>query len=162
MDGADTITVSEAAELLDVSRKTITNYAVAGRFEGAYKERDRWRIPLSEVERVREELQQDHREKPGKKQKKDTGSTELVDELRDRLRFVEGQLEAERQAHRESRQIIFGLTQRIPEMEAPTTAGAAEPDVSPAPTDTPTRTATAPHKPVQGPMRGLLRRFFGG
>lgn len=46
-------------------------------------------------------------------------SPELVEELRDRLRFVERQLEAERQAHAEARRIIGGLVQRIPELEAP-------------------------------------------
>jgi hypothetical protein len=44
---------------------------------------------------------------------------ELVEELRDRLRFVERQLEAERQAHAEARRIIGGLVQRIPELEPP-------------------------------------------
>jgi len=44
---------------------------------------------------------------------------ELVEELRDRLRFVERQLEAERQAHAEARRIIGGLVQRIPEFEPP-------------------------------------------
>lgn len=43
----------------------------------------------------------------------------LVEELRDRVRFMEHQLEAERDAHREARRIIAGLVQRIPELEAP-------------------------------------------
>lgn len=38
----------------------------------------------------------------------------LADELRDRLAFVERQLEAERQAHAEARRIIAGLVERIP------------------------------------------------
>ena len=43
----------------------------------------------------------------------------LTSELRDRLRYVEGQLEAERQAHSEARRIIAGLVERIPAIEAP-------------------------------------------
>jgi hypothetical protein len=43
----------------------------------------------------------------------------LTSELRDRLRYVEGQLEAERQAHAEARRIIAGLVERIPAIEAP-------------------------------------------
>jgi hypothetical protein len=43
----------------------------------------------------------------------------LVEELRDRVRFMERQLEAERDAHREARRIIAGLVHRIPELEAP-------------------------------------------
>src|SRR5918994_6388445 len=42
----------------------------------------------------------------------------LTSELRDRLRYVEGQLEAERQAHAEARRIIAGLVERIPAIEA--------------------------------------------
>src|SRR5918995_2106712 len=41
----------------------------------------------------------------------------LTSELRDRLRYVEGQLEAERQAHAEARRIIAGLVDRIPQLE---------------------------------------------
>src|SRR5919107_2673785 len=57
----------------------------------------------------------------------------LTSELRDRLRYVEGQLEAERQAHAEARRIIAGLVERIPALEAPTDApGSSEsPDAPP-------------------------------
>src|SRR5829696_905771 len=43
----------------------------------------------------------------------------LTSELRDRLHYVERQLEAERQAHAEARRIIAGLVERIPAIEAP-------------------------------------------
>jgi hypothetical protein len=46
-------------------------------------------------------------------------SDALTSELRDRLRYVEGQLEAERLAHAEARRIIAGLVERIPALEAP-------------------------------------------
>ena len=46
-------------------------------------------------------------------------SPALTSELRDRLRYVEQQLEAERQAHAEARRIIAGLVERIPALEAP-------------------------------------------
>jgi len=49
----------------------------------------------------------------------DGGADALISELRDRVQFVERQLEAERQAHAEARRIIGGLVQRIPELEAP-------------------------------------------
>jgi hypothetical protein len=44
---------------------------------------------------------------------------ELVDELRDRVGFLERQLESEQRAHAELRRIIAGLVQRVPELEAP-------------------------------------------
>jgi hypothetical protein len=44
----------------------------------------------------------------------------LTSELRDRLHYVEEQLEAERQAHAEARRIIAGLVERMPPaIEAP-------------------------------------------
>jgi hypothetical protein len=49
-------------------------------------------------------------------------SASLTSELRDRLRYVEQQLEAERQAHAEARRIIAGLVERIPAIEAPSEA----------------------------------------
>src|SRR5215204_3319120 len=38
----------------------------------------------------------------------------LTSELRDRLRYVEGQLEAERQAHAEARRLLAAALERIP------------------------------------------------
>jgi len=43
----------------------------------------------------------------------------LTSELRDRLRYVEGQLEAERQAHAEARRLLAAALERIPAIEAP-------------------------------------------
>ncbi len=43
---------------------------------------------------------------------------ELVEELRDRVRSLERQLDAEREAHAESRRIAALLAQRVPELEA--------------------------------------------
>ncbi len=170
MDGADTISVGEAAELLNVSRKTITNYATAGRFKGAYKERDRWRIPLSEVERVREELQQDHRRKPGKKQKEDTGTTGLIELLRGQVEDLRADRDAWREQARRSDYLLGGalertreLEGRLREIEAPPLSEPSEvreSPVSPAPADTPTQHPAAPRAATQSPLRGLLRRVF--
>ena len=46
-------------------------------------------------------------------------SSALTSELRDRLRYVEEQLEAERQAHAESRRLLMAALERIPAIEAP-------------------------------------------
>jgi hypothetical protein len=45
-------------------------------------------------------------------------SRELVDELRDRVGFLERQLETEQAASAELRRIVAGLVQRVPELEA--------------------------------------------
>ncbi len=92
-------------------------------------------------------------------------SSELVEELRDRLRFVERQLEAERQAHAEARRIIGGLVQRIPELEAPATP--SEPRESPAPSapsPTPPEGRGEAHGAAERPeepRRSWWREFFG-
>ena len=96
----------------------------------------------------------------------DGGADALIAELRDRVRFVEGQLEAERQAHAEARRIIGGLVQRIPELEAPAAASAPS-DAPGAPTvatEQPGR--VEPQAPLESPQEGAERRswwreFFG-
>jgi len=79
----------------------------------------------------------------------------LTSELRDRLRYVEGQLEAERQAHAEARRIIAGLVERIPAIEAPegvdASSGGAE-----------LRPSEATEGPQEGAQRPWWRRMFGG
>jgi hypothetical protein len=86
----------------------------------------------------------------------------LTSELRDRLRYVEGQLEAERQAHAEARRIIAGLVERLPpQLEPP-----AEPRESPTgATEQPGR--VEPQPSVEGAQepagaRSWWRRVFGG
>ena len=51
-------------------------------------------------------------------------------ELHDRLRYVQQQLEAERQAHAEARMMIAGLVERIPAIEAPQDGSPAAPGSS--------------------------------
>ena len=46
-------------------------------------------------------------------------TSELIDELRDRVQSLEDQLGSERQAHAEARRIIAGLVERLPAIEAP-------------------------------------------
>ncbi len=84
----------------------------------------------------------------------------LTSELRDRLRYVEGQLEAERQAHAEARRIIAGLVERIPAIEAPPDAPGSPETVE----DEPER--AQPRSDAPGPQesrrRSWWRRVFRG
>ncbi len=91
----------------------------------------------------------------------------MVEELRDRVRFMERQLEAERDAHREARRIIAGLVQRIPELEAPreeTAPSQQSEDAAHAPAET----APGPAPPAGGTEgsgaseRSWWNRWFGG
>jgi len=80
----------------------------------------------------------------------------LTSELRDRLRYVEEQLEAERQAHAEARRLLMAALERIPpQLEPPETPVS---EASPGPTDTPNRTGAEPQEGVQRPW---WRRIFG-
>ncbi len=88
------------------------------------------------------------------------GGGELVDELRDRVQSLEGQVAAEREASGELRRIIAALTQRIPEIEPPRDStpeprDAAENTTEPRPgTETPASDTEQPRAP-------WWRRFFG-
>jgi hypothetical protein len=87
-------------------------------------------------------------------------SAALTSELRDRLRYVEGQLEAERQAHAEARRIIAGLVERIPAIEAPQEASEAPQTAQ----ETSEGAAPRPDAPGahEGVQRPWWRRVFGG
>lgn len=81
---------------------------------------------------------------------------ELVEEMRERITDLKAQLEAERNAHAETRRIAYTLAQRVPELEA-----AQEPPQAPetAPEE-PTDTNTPP--PENEPQRrSWWRRIFG-
>ena len=88
----------------------------------------------------------------------------LTSELRDRLRYVEGQLEAERQAHAEARRIIAGLVERIPAaIEAPSEAREAPETVAEEPERAEHYSATAgSHSEAEGAQRPWWRRIFRG
>ena len=81
----------------------------------------------------------------------------LTSELRDRLHYVEQQLEAERQAHAEARRIIAGLVERIPQLEAPPAARG-----SPEPGEEQQGRSDAPTEPEAATARPWWRRVFGG
>jgi hypothetical protein len=88
-------------------------------------------------------------------------SDTLTSELRDRLRYVEGQLEAERQAHAEARRIIAGLVERIPpQLEAPSEARES-PETASVDPDREPRSATGRAR-EEASERPWWRRVFGG
>jgi hypothetical protein len=87
-------------------------------------------------------------------------SPALTSELRDRLRYVEGHLEAERQAHAEARRLLMAALERIPpQLEAPSEAPEAPETVEEAPEAEP-RSATGGAQ--EDARRPWWRRVFGG
>ncbi|MBA3423687.1 MAG: hypothetical protein H0U04_03915 [Rubrobacter sp.] len=87
-------------------------------------------------------------------------SDPLTSELRDRLRYVEGQLEAERQAHSEARRLLAAALERIPAIEAPQEAADTPETVEEAPDRAEPRSATGGTQ--EGARRPWWRRVFGG
>jgi hypothetical protein len=90
----------------------------------------------------------------------------LVEELKDRVHFLEGQIQQANERDRENRRIIAALTSRIPEIEAPreqehATGASGTPEAA---TEQPGRVGPQPE--VEGPQeaseRPWWRRMFGG
>ena len=86
------------------------------------------------------------------------GYDELLEEVRERARFLEKQLDEEREANRENRRIIAGLVQRVPELEP-----ASEPQESPVRASGESGKRSAPPEQEEAPQRrSWLHRFFFG
>ena len=86
------------------------------------------------------------------------GYAELLEEVRDRVRYLEKQLDEEREANRENRRIIAGLVQRVPELEA---AAEAREGHMMDPEETGKGTAP-PEQEESLQRRSWLHRFFFG
>jgi hypothetical protein len=107
--------------------QTSRRYTVQGAAQalGVSVEAVRGRIKRGTIEHVREggtvyvllEPPPSDQPPPGRDQPAD--QSRLVEVLEDQVDHLRRQLEAERAAHGESRRIIAGLVQRIPELERP-------------------------------------------
>jgi hypothetical protein len=87
----------------------------------------------------------------------------LTSELRDRLHYVEGQLEAERQAHAEARRLLMAALERIPpQLEAPAEELGWPSEAAEEPERSTPRPATPGPQESAGERRSWWRRVFGG
>jgi hypothetical protein len=142
-------TVAEAADMLGITTGAVRNRLSRGTLRSTKEDRTVYVLLPTDMSRDAG---------------RDTGDTPrgmphlepdaLTSELRDRLRYVEGQLEAERQAHAEARRLLAAALERIPAIEPPespeTPSGAAPDTQTPPETETPAET------------RPWWRRVFGG
>jgi seryl-tRNA synthetase len=100
------------------------------------------------------------------RQSRATGETEaaaredLVEELRDRVRYLERQIEEEREARRRADTLLAQLMQRIPELEAPQEPAEGAETVEQEPEGAEHR-SDAPGA-QEGARRPWWRRVFGG
>ena len=84
---------------------------------------------------------------------------ELIDELRDRVGFLERQLDTEQAASAELRRIVAGLVQRVPELEPP-----REPRESPETTSPEGPDGVEEAPPAEGDKKSISwwrRKIFG-
>jgi len=82
---------------------------------------------------------------------------ELVEELRERVRFLERQVEEEREANRENRRLLAAALERIPEIEAPR----GEPESRESASEEATGTPPPPEPEEPTSPRPWWRRMFG-
>jgi hypothetical protein len=141
-------TVREVADMLGISEGAVRNRLSRGTLRSVKEGGTVYVLLPDDMSTDRE---RDVTDTPGGMPRSDSDA--LTSELRDRLHYVEGQLEAERQAHAESRRLLAAALERIPAIEAP------ESPESPAPTDTPTE---PPGETQEGTQRPWWRRMFGG
>ena len=138
----DRVTVPEAAKLLGIS-------------EGAIRQRIHRHTLRSDKDadgRVYVYLTPEDTQHNGVKTQDTDSDTGLLDELRDRIRFLEGELEDRKEENRRKDAILMTLAQRVPELEAP-----SEPAQSPTAASNGEDKGTAP--PVTE-NRSWWRRMF--
>jgi hypothetical protein len=114
-------TPTQAAHILRLTPTRVRQLLQSGELEGERDEAGHWSIPARVVHTRLEHLR---RESLLEAVGYDPSSVrEMVEELRDRVRYLERRLDEEREARTEERRrhdtLIAQLTQRIPAIEAP-------------------------------------------
>ncbi len=155
----DRLTVQEAADRLGVKEDAIRKRIQRGSLIHE-KEDGRVYVYLDEA--------QDTAHDASYPQAQVEGNGELVEELRDRVRYLERQLDQEREARTEERRrhdtLLAQLMQRIPELEAPREPRDA-PETGPGYAESPE--GVEPRPATGGAQEGVQcrswwRRWFGG
>ncbi len=124
--GGDSYTPTEAALILRVTPTRVRQLLQDDELEGHRDEAGHWLIPARAVHERAERLRRESfLEAVGYDLSSVREMRELIEELRDRVRSLEGQLSEEREARRRADTIIMQLTQanaslaaRIPGLEA--------------------------------------------
>ena len=149
-------TVAEAADMLEISTGAVRNRLSRGTLASTKEDGTVYVLLPSDMSRDAERHTTDT---PGGMPPSD--SDVLTSELRDRLRYVEDQLEAERQAHAEARRLLMAALERIPpQLEAPSEARESPQTVEEETEGAEPRTATVESQ--EGEQRPWWRRWFGG
>ena len=150
-------TVPQAADILGISQGAVRNRLSRGTLRSI---KDSGTVYVLLDTDMSSDKARDVIDTPRDMSQSDT--TALTSELRDRLRYVEEQLEAERQAHAEARRLLMAALERIPpQLEAPSEARESPETVEEEPGEGRAASSDAPQQP-QAPQRPWWRRVFGG
>ncbi len=175
--GGDSYTPTEAALILRVTPTRVRQLLKDGELEGHRDEAGHGLIPARAVHERAERLRRESfLEAVGYDLSSVREMRELIEELRDRVRSLEGQLSEEREARRRADTIIMQFTQtnavlvsRVPELEAPPTQEMPQaPDTPPeAPEGASHRSdtlgaQTGAQEPEETARRPWWRRILGG
>jgi hypothetical protein len=144
------LTAAQAADVLGVSQDAVRKRIRRGTIQSGRDESGRVYVYVPASETVHKTGQDTSQPQ--------SDSEALTSELRDRLRYVEGQLEAERQAHAEARRLLMAALERIPpQLEAPPEARESPEAATDRQSD-----AQVPPETQEGSQRPWWRRFWGG
>lgn len=150
------LTVAEAAEALGISGDAVRSRIKRGTLP-TVREGGRVLVVMGDTDRPTDQAQPTNR----------PGEDLLYQEMQARIRYLEQQVEEEREARRRADTLLAQLMQRIPELEAPA-SDAEGPSDERGSTQTPSGGAEgAPPRPdAPGPQDGVQRpwwrRWFSG
>jgi hypothetical protein len=116
-------TVAEAADMLGITTGAVRNRLSRGTLPSIKESGTVYMLLPTDMER---DTVRDVGDTPGGMPSPE--SSTLTSELRDRLRYVEQQLEAERQAHAEARRLLAAAPERFPAINACESATNSEPE----------------------------------
>ncbi len=141
-------TVTKAADMLGISTGAVRNRLSRGTLRSVKEGGTVYVLLTPDIPR---DVKRDVADTPGGIPHPEPDA--LTSELRDRLRYVEEQLEAERQAHAEARRLLMAALERIPpQLEAPSDVRESPETVE----GEPERAAPRPDAP--GAQEGVQRR----
>jgi hypothetical protein len=127
------LTVAEAADQLGITEAGVRKRIQRGQIPHERDDTGRVFVWISPGETRHAES----RDQPGQSRDESRSEAPLVEELRDRIRYLERQVEEERSARFRADQLLARLMERIPELEPPSTPEPPEPreepDTSPVP-----------------------------
>jgi excisionase family DNA binding protein len=143
------LTVSEAAEALGISGDAVRSRIKRGTL-ATVREGGRVFVVLGAIDRPAAQAQPTS----------PLDAERLYREMQERIRYLESQVEEEREARRRADTLLARLMDRIPELEAPQEDAGASETVEQEPERAEPRPTTVESQ--EGPQRPWWRRIFGG